>query len=134
MEGRVGETEKITVNLSVVDLGKIDLLVDEGFYSNRTDLIRTAIRNEIDRHGDAVEQITVRKSYALGAISYSQADLLSRREKDEMLDIRVVGLLHLGKDVTPELALAAIQSVNVKGVFNAPTAVKAALAEAGRIK
>lgn len=129
----MAETEKITVNLSVVDLGKIDLLVEEGFYSNRTDMIRMAIRNEIASHADAVEQITVRKAYSLGVIGYSQADLARRREAGEMLDLRVVGLLHLSADVTPELALATLRSVNVRGVFNAPVDVKAALEEAGRV-
>lgn len=128
------DTEKITINISVVDLGKIDLLVEEGFYSNRTDLIRTAIRNQLSRHADAVEQITVRKAFAVGVMVYSREDLEAMWEAGKMVNIRVVGMLVIEKDVTPELALATISSVAVRGILQAADAVEAALDEAGRIR
>jgi len=126
---RGGETEKITINLGYVDLGHIDLMVQEGFYSNRTDFIRTAIRNQLDRHAEVVKQSTARKSLDLGLRHYSREDLEAARAGGRMLEIRVLGLASIANDVTPELARATIASVLVLGAFQASSAVKAALAE-----
>src|SRR6476469_1631756 len=123
-----GETEKITINLGMIDLGQIDLLVQEGFYSNRTDLIRTAIRNQLATHADVVKQTVARKSLVLGLQHYSRADLEAVRDAGEKLQIQVLGLASIAADVTPELALAAIDSVMVLGALHASPAVKAALA------
>ncbi|RJG03889.1 CopG family transcriptional regulator [Noviherbaspirillum sedimenti] len=128
---RVGETEKITINLGLIDLGQIDLLVQEGFYSNRTDLIRTAIRNQLQTHADVVRQTVARKSLMLGLQHYSRADLEALRDAGQKLQIQVLGLASIGADVSPELALATIDSVTVLGALHASAAVKAALA--GRI-
>ena len=126
---RIGDSEKITINLGVVDLGQIDLLVAEGFYANRTDLIRTAIRNQLDRHAEAVKGSLARKSLELGLRHYSRADLEAAREAGLRLDIRVLGLASIATDVTPELARAAIGSITVLGALHASAAVKAALAD-----
>ena len=126
---RIGDSEKITINLGVVDLGQIDLLVAEGFYANRTDLIRTAIRNQLDRHAEAVKGSLARKSLELGLRHYSRADLEAAREAGLRLDIRVLGLASIAADVTPELARAAIGSITVLGALHASAAVKAALAD-----
>lgn len=123
------DSEKITINLGYVDLGLIDLLVQEGFYANRTDFIRTAIRNQIDRHGDAVRQAVTRKSVDLGLRHYTRADLEAARDAGQTLHIRVLGLASIAQDVTPELARAAIGSVSVLGALHASAAVKAALAD-----
>jgi Arc/MetJ-type ribon-helix-helix transcriptional regulator len=124
-----GDTEKITINLGYVDLGHVDLLVQEGFYSNRTDFIRTAIRNQLERHADAVKQSTTRRSLDLGLRHYSRDDLEAARDAGTMLHIQVLGLASIASDVTPELARAAIGSVIVLGALHASPAVKAALAE-----
>lgn len=129
---KVSETEKITINLGLVDLGQIDLLVQEGFYSNRTDLIRTAIRNQLATHSEAVRQTVARKSLVLGLQHYSRADLEALQEAGETLQIQVLGLVSIGADVSPELALATIESVVVLGALHASPAVKKALA--GRIR
>ncbi|OYD84961.1 CopG family transcriptional regulator [Azospirillum brasilense] len=126
---KAGDSEKITINLGYVDLGHIDLLVQEGFYANRTDLIRTAIRNQIDRHGDALRQAVTRKSVDLGLRHYTRADLEAARDAGQMLHIRVLGLATIAQDVTPELARATIASVAVLGALHASSAVKAALAD-----
>ncbi|MBP2295475.1 CopG family transcriptional regulator [Azospirillum rugosum] len=126
---KVADSEKITINLGYVDLGHIDLLVQEGFYSNRTDFIRTAIRNQIDRHGDAVRQAVTRKSVDLGLRHYSRADLEAVQAAGERLDIRVLGLASIAQDVTPDLARATIVSITVLGALHASAAVKAALAD-----
>ncbi|WP_448202968.1 CopG family transcriptional regulator [Azospirillum sp. sgz302134] len=123
------DSEKITINLGYVDLGHVDLLVQEGFYSNRTDFIRTAIRNQIDRHGDVVRQAVARKSVDLGLRHYTRADLEAAQDAGEMLHIRVLGLATIAPDVTPELARATIASVAVLGALHASPAVKAALAD-----
>lgn len=128
---KVGDTEKITINLGPVDLGQIDLLVQEGFYSNRTDLIRTAIRNQLQLHGEVIRQTVARKSLVLGLQHYSRADLEAVRDAGQTLQIQVLGLASIAPDVTPELALAAIDSITVLGALHASPAVKAALA--GRI-
>ncbi|WP_448663868.1 hypothetical protein ACG3SL_04120 [Sphingomonas sp. CJ20] len=123
------DSEKITINLGYVDLGHIDLLVRDGFYSNRTDFIRTAIRNQLERHRDVAEKSVVRKRLDLG-ISYFSKELLEEvRDKNETLEIRVLGLAAIAPDVTPELARAAIASLTVLGALHASTAVKAALAD-----
>jgi Arc/MetJ-type ribon-helix-helix transcriptional regulator len=126
------DSEKITINLGYVDLGHIDLLVQEGFYSNRTDFIRTAIRNQIERHADVVRQAVTRKSVDLGLRHFSREDLEAVLDAGQLLDIRVLGLATLAPDVTPELARAAIASLTVLGALHASAAVKAALAD--RIK
>ncbi|MBP2300881.1 CopG family transcriptional regulator [Azospirillum picis] len=126
---KAGDSEKITINLGYVDLGHIDLLVDEGFYSNRTDFIRTAIRNQVDRHADVIRQTVTRKSVDLGLRHFSRADLEAACAEGRMLDIRVLGLATIAQDVSPELARAAIASLSVLGALHAPAAVKAALAD-----
>jgi len=123
------ETEKITINLGFVDLGHTDLMVQEGFYSNRTDFIRTAIRNQLERHVDVVKQSTARKSLDLGLRNYSRKDLEAVRRAGEMLHINVLGLASIAEDVTPALARATIASVAVLGALHASPAVKAALAD-----
>src|SRR6202142_2809024 len=101
------ETEKITINLGYVDLGHIDLMVQDGFYANRTDFIRTAIRNQLDRHADVVRQSVARKTLALGLCHYTRLDLEAARDRGELLDINVLGLATIASDVTAELARAA---------------------------
>jgi Arc/MetJ-type ribon-helix-helix transcriptional regulator len=127
-----GDSEKITINLGYVDLGHIDLMVEEGFYSNRTDFIRTAIRNQLERHADVVKQSTARKSLDLGLRYYGRDDLEAVRRAGEMLHIHVLGLARIAPDVTPELARATIASVAVLGALHASPAVKAALADRTR--
>jgi Arc/MetJ-type ribon-helix-helix transcriptional regulator len=129
LRSRPGETEKITINLGYVDLGQIDLLVQEGLYSNRTDFIRTAIRNQIHRHADVVKQSTVRKCLDLGLRHYSREDLEAARDAGQTLHIHVLGLASIATDVTPELARATIASVVVLGALHASPTVKAALAD-----
>lgn len=124
---KVGETEKITINLGPVDLGQIDLLVEEGFYSNRTDLIRTAIRNQLLAHADVIKQTVARKSLVLGLQHFSRADLEAVRATGQKLQIQVLGLAIIDADVTPKLALETIDSVVVLGALRASPAVKAAL-------
>ena len=128
----MSETEKITINLGLVDLGQIDLLVREGFYQNRTDFIRTAIRNQIGEHAEAVKQTVARKTLALGLQNYTRQDLEAVRAAGEMLQIRVLGLATIADDVSPELALETIDSIEVLGAFRASQVVKTALA--GRIR
>ena len=123
------DSEKITINLGFVDLGHIDLMVQEGFYSNRTDLIRTAIRNQLERHAEVVKQSTARKSLDLGLRNYSRQDLEAARRAGEMLEINVLGLATIAPDVTPELARATIASVVVLGALHASPEVKAVLAD-----
>ena len=123
------ESEKITINMGAVDLGKIDLLVQEGFYSNRTDFIRTAIRNQLERHADVVKQSTARKSLELGLRNYSRDELEAARRAGELLHINVLGLATIADDVTADLARATIASVFVLGALHASGAVKAALAD-----
>src|ERR1700750_2255248 len=110
-----GETEKITINLGPIDLGKIDLLVEEGFYSNRTDLIRTAIRNQLALHAQVVQETVTRRALVLGMQHFSRQDLDAVRKARERLDIQVLGLASIAADVSPELARATIGSVPVLG-------------------
>jgi len=126
------KTEKITINLGLVDLGQIDLLVQEGFYTNRTDFIRTAIRNQITTHADVVKRMMARKTLVLGMQHFTRLDLEAVRTAGEMLQISVLGLVSIAEDVSPELALATIDSIEVLGAFRATAAVKAALA--GRVR
>ena len=121
------KTEKITVNLGLVDLGQIDLLVQEGFYANRTDFIRTAIRAQLGSRASALDQTVARRTLMLGAQHFSRRDLEELRDGGEMVDIRVLGLATIADDVSPKLALATIASVEVLGAFRASAAVKAAL-------
>ncbi|QDL37067.1 CopG family transcriptional regulator [Rhodoferax sediminis] len=126
---KVADSEKITINLGYVDLGQIDLLVGESFYSNRTDFIRTAIRNQLAVHGEALKQVVARKTLVLGLQHFSAADLEAVRRAGERLDVRVLGLASIAGDVTPELALETIGSITVLGALHASSDVKAALAD-----
>ena len=126
------DLEKITINMGPVDLGQIDLLVREGFYQNRTDFIRTAIRNQLNTHAEVVRQTVVRKELVLGLQHYTRSELEAVRATGETLDIKVLGLASIADDVSPELALETIESIEVLGAFRASPAVKAALA--GRLQ
>ena len=123
------DTEKITINLGYVDLGRIDLLVHDGFYGNRTDFIRTAIRNQLAAEGEVVSKAIDRHRLEIGLHDLSKADLETAKEAGEMLHLKVVGLARIATDVTPELALSTIGSITVLGALQASAEVKAALAE-----
>lgn len=129
---RAGETEKMTVNVGVVDLGQVDLLVQEGFYSNRSDLVRTALRNQLALHADMLKQTVARRTLTVGLRHFGRADLERAVEAGQRLQIEVVGLARIADDVSAELALAAIESVTVLGAFQASPAVRRALS--GRIR
>ena len=123
------DSEKITINLGFIDLGQIDLLVQEGFYSNRTDFIRTAIRNQLTAHAEVVKQAVARKTLVLGLQDFSRQDLETVQAAGHKLQIQVLGLARIAHDVSPELARATIDSVIVLGALHASAAVKAALAD-----
>ncbi len=132
MAPKAADSEKITINLGFVDLGQIDLLVAEAFYGNRSDFIRTAIRNQLSTHSDVVKQAVSRKMLVLGLQHFSAADLRTLKAAKQKLKIRVLGLATIAHDVTPELALATIDSLDVLGALHASPAVKAALASRHR--
>ena len=126
---KLPDSEKITINLGFVDLGHIDLMVRDGFYANRADFIRTAVRNQIERQGEAVKQSVARKQLHLGLSHYTRQRLEAARDAGTPIHIQVLGMASIALDVTPELARAAIASVEVLGAFQASPAVKAALAD-----
>jgi Arc/MetJ-type ribon-helix-helix transcriptional regulator len=124
----VERSEKITINVGLVDLGQIDLLVQEGFYANRTDFIRTAIRRQLESRATAVADTVARRTLVLGTRHLSRSELEQLRDAGQRIELRVLGLATVADDVGPELALATIAAVEVLGAFRAPRAVKAALA------
>lgn len=126
---RTPDSEKITINLGFIDLGQIELLVREGFYSNRSDFIRTAIRNQIERHAETVRQIVIRRSVDLGLRHITRDELTAAQAAGEMLDIRVLGLVVIAPDVTADLARDTISALSVLGTLQAPVAVKTALSD-----
>jgi Arc/MetJ-type ribon-helix-helix transcriptional regulator len=127
LRSRSSDSEKITINLGYVDLGNVDLLVQEGFYSNRTDFIRTAIRNQLDRQNESVKQSVARHQLELGLRHYSRADLEAFQAAGETLHIQVLGLASIADDVSPELALRTIASIHVLGALHMSSTLKAAL-------
>jgi Arc/MetJ-type ribon-helix-helix transcriptional regulator len=129
LRDKPADTEKITINLGYIDLGHIDLLVHEGFYSNRTDLISTAIRNQIATHADVVKKSILRHTLELGMRFYSRADLEAARDSGGKLNIQVIGLVTIAADVPPDLAVAAIESITVLGALQASDPVKSALSD-----
>jgi Arc/MetJ-type ribon-helix-helix transcriptional regulator len=124
----VDKSEKITINIGLIDLGQIDLLVDEGFYANRTDFIRSAIRRQLETRSGAVEETVARRTLTLGTQHLSRRDLEEVLAAGRKIDLRVLGLVTIADDVSPDLALATIASVQVLGAFRAPRSVKAVLA------
>ena len=126
---RSPDSEKLTINLGFVDLGHIDVLVRDGFYANRADFIRTAVRNQLERQGDTVKQLVARKQLSLGLSHYTRQDLEAARDAGTPLHIQVLGLASIAPDVTPALAREAIASVQVLGAFHASPEIKAALAD-----
>ena len=129
---RVADSEKITINLGFVDLGRIDLLVEDRFYANRTDFIRTAIRNQLDKHEDAMRQSVARRTLDMGVRLFTRAELEALRDAGEMLHIKVLGLATIASDVTPELARATIASISVLGALHATPQVRAVLTDRTR--
>ena len=125
----MSETEKITINLGPVDLGRIDVLVDQGLYSNRTDLIRTAIRNQLDRHEKVIQDHAVKWSFVLGVELVQRSALEKLREEGKKISLRVIGSLRLSNDIDPELARETIEAIRIRGSFHAPAAVREALAD-----
>jgi len=126
------DTEKITINMSAVDLGKVDLLVQEGLYGNRTDFIRTAIRNQLEKHNFEIQQSVKRNDYAIGVLIYSRQDLEKFKAQGKKLKVRMIGLLSLATDIPPDLGREVIESLKVLGILIASEELKAALAD--RIK
>ncbi len=126
---RGGEAEKITINLGYVDLGHVDLLVREGFYANRTDFIRTAIRNQLERHGEVLQQAVARKALDLGLRHFDRTYLEQLRDAGEQIHINVLGLASIARDVSPTLARATIASITILGALHATSEVKAVLAD-----
>ncbi len=125
----MSDTEKITINMSAVDLGKVDLLVQEGLYSNRTDFIRTAIRNALDKHNVEIQQSVTRHAFGIGIIHYDKSEFEEFKSQGKKLQIRIIGMLDLSGKITPELADAVVESVQVRGIFQAPEDVKKVLAD-----
>jgi Arc/MetJ-type ribon-helix-helix transcriptional regulator len=123
------DSEKITINMGAVDLGKVDLLVQEGLYSNRTDFIRTAIRSQLEKHTFEIQQSVRRYAYVVGVLSYDRSDFEKIKQKGEKLTIAIMGMLHLHEDISPELAGEVVESIRVRGVFIARDDLKAALSE-----
>jgi Arc/MetJ-type ribon-helix-helix transcriptional regulator len=128
LRDKQSDTEKLTINLGFVDLGQIDLLVAESFYGNRSDFIRTAIRNQLAQHAEVVRQVAARKTLVLGLQHFTAEQLRALQASGQTLDLRVLGLASIAPDVSPELALATINSIHVLGALQASPAVKAALA------
>lgn len=128
MTAKLADTEKITINLGPIDLGHIDLLVHEGFYSNRSDLIRTAIRNQLTTHADVLRQSVARRTLVLGLQDLSKRDLEAVRKSKTKLRIQALGLVRIAADVSAALAVETIESIAVLGALQASPAVKAALA------
>lgn len=124
---KMNENEKITINLGPVDLGRIDVLVDQGLYSNRSDAIRTGIRNLLDRHEEVITGVKTRNSSTIGVLVLGKSDLEKKIKEGKKLRLNLIGMLVLKEDVTPELAEKAIEYVSVSGVFRAPANVKKAL-------
>jgi Arc/MetJ-type ribon-helix-helix transcriptional regulator len=119
------DSEKITINLGYVDLGRIDLLVQEG-YSNRTDFIRAAIALRLTA---TFCKTVARRSLVLGLQRYTRQDLERLRAAGEQLHIQVLGLATIDDDVPPQLAAQTIASIVVLGALRASAKVKAALAD-----
>ncbi len=130
--GQIDKSEKITINVGLVDLGQIDLLVGEGFFSNRTDFIRTAIRRQLESRSGVLESTVARRELVLGSAHYNRQDLEALRDSGRMVELRVLGLASIADDVSPDLAVATIAAVEVLGAFRASRAVKAALASRTR--
>jgi Arc/MetJ-type ribon-helix-helix transcriptional regulator len=130
----MSDTEKITINLGGVDLGKIDLLVEHGHYSNRTDFIRTAIRSQLEKHTIEVQQSVVRDSFVIGALIYDKADFEKYKEKGEKVNINIMGVLHLNKDIPIDLIAQVVESIKVRGIFTASDAIKDELTKSGKLK
>lgn len=130
----MADTEKITINMNAVELGKVDLLVEEGHYSNRTDFIRSAIRSQLEKHAVEVQQSVVRSSYVVGAVFYNREDLEKYKEKKEKVKVNVVGVCTLASDVSPTLAVEVMETIKVYGIFQANADVKDALNKAGKIQ
>jgi hypothetical protein len=123
----VAESEKITINMNVVDLGKVDLLVDQGFYSNRTDFIRTAIRTQLDTHAEEVKDIVIRKSYVVGVVRYGRKELEELRDSKTKIDVKVAGLLVFADDIDADLVEQTLASVQIRGVLKANAEVKSVI-------
>ena len=128
-EDKMSDTEKITINMSAVDLGKVDLLVQEGLYSNRTDFIRTAIRNGLDKHNLELQQSVTRHNFAIGIMAYNRSDLEKYEADGKKLAINIIGMLNFDGDISPQLADKVIESIQVRGIFQASEDVKKALAD-----
>lgn len=130
----MADTEKLTINMNAVELGKVDLLVGEGHYSNRTDFIRSAIRSQLEKHAVEVQQSVVRSSYVVGAVFYNRDDLEKYKARNEKVKVNVVGVCTLASDISPTLAVEVMETIKVYGIFQANADVKEALTNAGKIQ
>lgn len=130
----MADTEKITINMNAVELGKIDLLVEQGHYSNRTDFIRSAIRSQLEKHSAEVQQSIARNEYVIGAVWHDRKEFEKYKVNGEKMKISVVGLLHIPADVPAQLVDDVVESVKVYGIFQASESVKSVLKNSGKLK
>ena len=116
------ETEKVCINLPAAELGKIDVLVAEGLFASRTDLIRSGIRSILDVHDDAVRRVA-RTEARIGYQLLMRSELEAARNSRQKLTLFVVGVLRIQGSVTPDLADATIDRIRIFGTVRGPAEV-----------
>lgn len=122
------DTEKVCVNLAAVELGKIDVLVSQGLFTSRTDLIRAGIRKVLEENGEAVQRVALGAA-GLGIMAITRKQLEQARKAGEKLDMKVIGILVIDPDVTPELADTTIHEIRIFGTLRGPKAVLARIGD-----
>lgn len=118
------QSEKITINVNHIDLGKIDLLIDNGFFSNRSDFIRAAIRNELNKNGSYVEEKIEKKGFLVGIAKYNEDDFQKAIESNQLINLRIIGLFVIDSNVPLELVKQSVKKIDVKGTLIAPKEIK----------
>jgi Arc/MetJ-type ribon-helix-helix transcriptional regulator len=130
-EARIETTEKITININTIDLGHIDLLVNEGYYATRTEFIKTAVKKQLDRHEEDTKKLIEQKakhgdyelSIGVGGFTKSELERIIQK-KEAKIKMIFIGLFITPKDVTLELLEQAVESIKVYGVCRCSQEIK----------
>ena len=113
-------SENVTLEIDAEIVGKIEVLVEKGLYKDPTDFFENAIEKQLSLHKATFEKYERKKTTVIGILIYSAEELEKYAQKNNKLEIKVIGSLRFGKDVTPELIEASISKIYLAGRLRAP--------------
>ena len=117
-------SEKVSVNINTSTLSSIDLLIDHGYYSNRSDFINQALREGIQKHQKTLDRIIDAKTEAngespnqwfIGVYGLEKREIDAAKSRGITMEIKGYGVLVIDAENDEEDLYPVIRSIKVKG-------------------